>query len=147
MTPIRWDPFRGVNALQERINRLFDESFAAAHESESVTVCAWKPVVDIYQCNDEIVIKAELPGVQKADVSVEITDNVVTLKGARRAESEEGITFYRQERCTGSFYRSFTLPDTINPDKVTARFKDGILTITVPRQEREALKKVAVDIQ
>ena len=145
----RWEPLRGVNALQERINRLFDEAFAAGHASEDDrVVCAWKPVVDMYQEGDSVFIKAELPGVLREDVTLEVTDNVLTLKGTRPADYDEAaVSFYRQERGFGSFHRSFTLPDRINPQNVKAHFKDGLLVIRIHCEAHETLRKVAIDIQ
>lgn len=149
MTVVRWDPFRGVSALQERINRLFDESFSQTKTlDDDVTLCAWEPAVDVYETGGAIVFKAELPGVQKEDVSVEIKDNVLTLKGERFVDPEiDEEKYYRKERCFGTFHRSFTLRSVVRPDQIKAKFTDGILEVEVPKPEEEKLKHISVNIE
>jgi HSP20 family protein len=103
--------------------------------------------VDIYETEDGLVLKAELPGVKKGDVSVEIKDNVLTLKGERKDDKEvHEEKYYRRERCFGSFQRSFNLEQSVQPDKIKARFKDGILEVQIPRPEAEKTRKVTVDV-
>ena len=149
MAVIRWDPFRDVAALQNRINRMFEESFGRSHDLEDETaVCAWQPAVDIYESVNGIVLAAELPGVKKENVSVEVKDNVLTLKGERVADpaiKEED--YYRKERCFGTFQRSFTLQQNVQPDLIKATFKDGVLEIEIPRPEQEKPKQITVDIE
>jgi len=149
MTVVRWDPFRGVSALQERINRLFDESFSQTKTVDDDTpLCAWKPPVDVYEAGGAIVFKAELPGVQKEDVSVEIKDNVLTLKGERFVDPEiDDEKYYRKERCFGAFHRSFTLRSAVKPDQIKAKFTDGILEVEIPKPEEEKLKHISVNIE
>lgn len=148
MALVRWDPFRNVSTLQDRINRLFEDAFPRSRDLEDdISLCAWRPAVDIYESENGIVLKAELPGVKKEDVSVEIKDNVLTLKGERAEEKEVGEeNYYRRERCFGSFQRSFNLEQSIQPEKVKAKFKDGILEVEIPRPEEEKPKKVTVDV-
>lgn len=148
MAIVKWDPFQNLSALQDRINRLFDESFpGAADREEEISMCAWRPLVDIYDAGDSIVIKAELPGVKKEDVSIEVKGNALTIKGERAQDAEiREESYYRRERCCGTFQRAFTLPDTVSADHVRASFKDGILKVEISKPEQEAPKQITVDI-
>jgi len=148
MAIVRWDPFRDVATLQDRINRIFTESFGRSRDlDDEVSLYDWRPPVDIYQAGDGIVIKVELPGVNKDDVSVEIKENVLTLKGERLLDPEiKDEHYYRKERSFGKFNRSFSLQETIKPDLIKASFKDGVLTVAIPRPEEEKPKQVTVDI-
>ncbi len=145
----KWNPFQNLSTLQDRINRLFEESFpGAGDQQDEISLCAWRPVVDIYDAGDAIVILAELPGVRKEDVAVEVKGNTLTLKGERARDEAVGEeTYYRRERCCGTFQRSFTLPDALAADRVKAAFKDGILKVEVAKPEREKPKKISVDIE
>lgn len=148
MAIVKWDPFININALQDRINRLFDESFPRSAETdEELAMCAWRPNVDIYQTDAGITLKAELPGVNKEDVSVEIKDNVLTLRGERFADEEvKEENYFRRERCCGLFQRAFTLQTKVNPDEIKARFKNGILEVRIPKPAVETPKQIKVDI-
>jgi len=149
MTIVKWDPFRNVAALQDRINRIFDESFSRTADLEDdISMSAWKPSVDIYETAEAIILKAELPGIKKEDVSVEVKDNVLMLKGERTEEKEaEGKNYYRKERAFGSFNRSFNLQHRIQPDRIKARFKDGVLKIEIPKPEEEKPKQITVNVE
>jgi len=148
MAIVRWDPFRDVAALQDRINRIFNESFGRSRDlDDEVSLYDWRPPVDIYETDDGIVLKIELPGVNKEDVSVEVKDNVLTLKGERLLDPEiKDEHYYRKERSFGKFNRSFSLQESIKPDSIKASFKDGVLTVEVPRAEEEKPKQVTVNI-
>jgi HSP20 family protein len=148
MAIVRWDPFRDVAALQDRINRIFNDSFGRSRDlDDEVSLYDWRPPVDIYETNDGIVLKIELPGVKKDDVSVEVKDNVLTLKGERLLDPEiKDDHYYRKERSFGKFNRSFSLQEPIKPDLIKAGFKDGILTIEIPRPEEEKPKQITVNI-
>jgi HSP20 family protein len=149
MALVKWDPFRDVAELQNRINRMFDESFGRSREPEDeMNLNAWRPTVDIYEAENGIVMAAELPGVSKEHVTVEVKDDVLTLKGERVADpaiSDE--SYYRRERLFGPFKRSFTLHQNINPDQIKATFKDGILQIEIPRPVQEQPKPVTVTVE
>ena len=148
MAIVRWDPFRDVAALQDRINRIFNDSFGRSRDlDDEVSLYDWRPPVDIYETNDGIVLKVELPGINKDDVSVEVKDNVLTLKGERLLDPEiKDENYYRKERSFGKFNRSFSLQEPIKPDLIKAGFKDGILTVEVPRPEEEKPKQITVNI-
>jgi HSP20 family protein len=143
---VRWDPFRELAAMHERLNRLF-EDFG---REEDVTLSGdWIPPVDIYQTDaHEIVLKAELPGLRREDIDVRVENNTLTLKGERRQEKEiKKDRYHRMERTYGSFMRSFTLPNTIDTDKVRAEYKDGVLTVTLPLREESKPKQIKVDVR
>jgi HSP20 family protein len=148
MAIARWDPFRDVATLQDRINRIFNESFGRSRDlDEEVSLYDWSPPVDIYETGDGVVLKVELPGVNKDDVSVEVKDNVLTLKGERLLNPEiKDENYYRKERSFGKFNRSFSLQETIKPDLIKASFKNGVLTVEIPRPEEEKPKQITVDI-
>ena len=149
MTIVRWDPFRNVSTLQDRINRLFDDAFPRSRDmDEDVVQCAWRPAVDIYETGDAVVFKVELPGVKKEDVSVEVKDNVLTIKGMRAEEKAvDEENYYRRERCFGSFSRSFNLQHIVNPESIQAKFKGGLLEVTILKPVEEKPKQVSVKVE
>jgi HSP20 family protein len=145
MAIVRWEPFRDLLTTQDRFNRLFNETFAHAFSGgtgEETTTRAWAPAVDVLENDQNVVLKAELAGIDPKDVEIRIQDNTLTLKGERKFEKnvKEG-NYQVVERSYGSFYRSFSLPAYINSDNVTADYKDGLLTLTLPKRE-EAKPKV-----
>ena len=148
MAIVRWDPFRDAAALQDRINRIFNESFERSRDLEDeVSLSDWRPPVDIYETADGIVLKVELPDIHKEDVSVEVKDNVLTLKGERLLDPNiKDDKYYRKERSFGKFSRSFSLQQPIKPDLIKASLKNGVLTVEIPRPEEEKAKQVTVDI-
>jgi HSP20 family protein len=129
--------------MQDRVNRLFSD--ALSRGSLETDSGEWQPAVDIYEETDGLVLKAELPGVKKDDVEVQIEGNVLTLRGKRRQEKDvKGDKYHRLERHYGAFLRSFTLPAGIERDKVHAEYRDGVLTLTLPRAEEDKPKKIKV---
>jgi HSP20 family protein len=148
MAIVKWDPFRDVSVLQDRINRIFNESFGRSRDfDDEVSLYDWRPPVDIYETGAGIVLKIELPGIKKEDVSVEVKDNVLTIKGERLLDPAiQDENYYRKERSFGKFNRSFTLQESINPGLIKASFKEGILTVEVSRPEDEKPKQVTVNI-
>jgi HSP20 family protein len=146
MTLVRWTPARELTTLQDRINRFFNDSFSrAGYGDESVTLSTWHPMVDIYDDNDKIIIKAELPGIEKKDISIDLKDRVLTLMGERSADHEVNEDrYYRRERSYGKFERSFTLPAGLNPEKIKADHRDGVLKIEVPKPEEEKPKQITI---
>jgi HSP20 family protein len=144
------DPFR---SLQSRINRLFEEGFGLAPfadeaQSLSSSLSSWSPACDIYETENEIVVKAELPEVKKDDVHVSLENNVLTIRGERKFEDEsKRENYHRIERSYGEFVRSFTLPAIINSDKIGAEFKDGVLRVTLPKREEAKPKQIEVTVK
>jgi HSP20 family protein len=148
MALIRWDPFREMSTLQDRMNRLFSEAFRRSPVAEEEMVQgAWVPAVDIYETGDSIVIKAELPGISKEDIALEVKNNTLSLKGEKKFEKDvKEESYHRVERSYGAFQRAFTLPSTVQQDKVKAKFRDGILEITLPKAEEAKPKQIKVDV-
>jgi HSP20 family protein len=148
MPLVKWDPFRNVATLQERINRLFEDSFPHSQEIEDdMAVCAWRPKVDIYEVDSGVVLKVDLPGVRREDVAVEVKDNLLTLRGERKDDPEVPENrYYRRERTCGNFLRAFTLQASVEPDKIKATFKDGVLKVSLPHPAEDVPKRIQVNI-
>ena len=146
MNLVKWNPWREMDTYQERINRFFDwPALPSEWRGDETGMGSWKPVVDIYEDEKNIVIKAELPGVDKKDIHVDIKDRVLTLSGERSYENEvKEDNYYRRERTYGKFQRAFSLPDTLDPDKIKADFKDGVLKIDIPKPEEKKPKQITV---
>jgi HSP20 family protein len=126
---------------------LFKEAFSPMHGETEVSTRSWAPPVDIYETEDAIVLKAELPGIDPEDVEVRVEDNTLYLKGERKYEKEVNEqNYHRIERSYGSFARSFTLPNSINAEKVKAEYKDGLLTLTMPKREEAKPKTIKIDV-
>lgn len=149
MALVKWDPFRDVAELQNRINRMFDESFGRSRElDDEMNLRAWRPAVDIYEAENGIIVAVELPGVRKENVSVEVKDDVLTLKGERRANPAiKEDSYYLRERLFGPFKRSFTLHQNIQPELIKATFKEGILEIELPKPAQEHPKQITVNVE
>jgi HSP20 family protein len=136
-----------MNTLQHRLNHLFADSFLQSGRSDDdeLSLGTWQPVVDMYDEDDRIVIKAELPGMEKKDISVDVKDQVLTLSGERNYDHEvKEENYYRRERAYGKFQRAFRLPADVNSDKIKADFKDGLLKIEVPKPEKQKPKEITV---
>ncbi|MBM4332233.1 MAG: Hsp20/alpha crystallin family protein [Deltaproteobacteria bacterium] len=148
MALIRWDPFREMAALQERMNRLFSNvRTQTPFREEEIVQGTWVPAVDIYETNEAIVLKAELPGITPKEITVEVKDNTLTLKGEKKFEKEvQEENYHRVERSYGSFQRVFTLPGAVQHDKVKARFKEGILEVNIPKIEEAKPKQIKVEV-
>lgn len=138
------DPFY---LLQSRLNRLFDFPMAP-FVAETMPFMEWTPPCDVYETDKEIVLRAELPGLMKEDVFVSIESNVLTIRGERKfAEDVKREDFHRVERIYGEFLRSFTLPTYIDANKILAEFKDGLLTVTLPKHEDAKPKQIEVKVK
>jgi HSP20 family protein len=126
---------------------LFRDAFSSQLGETELSTRSWAPPVDIYETEDAIVLKAELPGVDPKDVEVRVEDNTLYLKGERKFEKEvKEQNYHRVERSYGSFARSFSLPNSISTDKVKAEFKDGLLTLTMPKREEAKPKTIKIDV-
>lgn len=149
MTLVKWDPFRDVERLQNRINLMFEDCFGRTrNQDDDSSLCAWRPAVDIYETDNGIVLAAELPGIGKENIAVEVKDNILTLKGERKIGPEvKAENFYRRERCYGTFQRSFTLQQNIQPNLIKATFKDGVLQIEIPKPKEEQPKQITVTVE
>jgi len=150
MAIVRWlDPFRDLSAIQERMNQIFEDALARSRgREEGLRTGMWTPAVDIYENNDSVVVKAELPGVERDQISVEVKDGILTLRGERKFEKEvKEESYHRIERSYGNFQRSFSLPVSVEQDEVTARFKDGVLEVILPKKEQARPKQIQVDVK
>ncbi|MBD3305601.1 Hsp20 family protein [candidate division KSB3 bacterium] len=150
----RWEPFGNVrrrrgdvwselNGMQQEMNRLFDDFFG--ERKSELGESAWLPAVDVSETENEIIVKAELPGMTQENIDLNLQDNILTLKGEKKQESkEENENFHRVERSYGSFTRTFTLPSGVKEEDIKANFKDGVLMITLPKAEEAKPKKIAI---
>lgn len=151
MALIRWDPFRDLLGLQERMNKLFDESFRGMSRTGSEDDWAlggtWAPAVDIYEQGSDIVLKAELPGVDPKSVDVRLENNTLTLCGERKFDDEiQRENYHRIERSYGAFSRSFTLPSTVDQNNIKADYRDGVLRVTLPKREEAKPKQISINV-
>ncbi len=148
MAIIKWDPFRDISGIQDHINKVFEESFPRIRikDRDNPNLYAWEPPVDIFETDTDVVIQAEIPGVHKEDVSVEVKDNILIIKGDRLPDEKSGErNYYRQERCFGTFQRAFALQDFVDTDKIGAHFSNGVLEVTIPKPEEEIPVKIRVE--
>ena len=144
MALVRWDPSREVDSLQSEMNRVFD-AFLGMPAGNGRAVRRWVPAMDLVESDDHLVLRADLPGLERDDVEIEIKDGVLTLSGERNAEHEEKADgFYRVERAYGSFSRSVTLPESIEPDRVSAEFANGVLEVRIPKPEERKPHRVEI---
>ena len=147
MAIVRWEPFRDLMTTQREFDRLFREAFAPALAEGEVSTRTWAPPVDIYENGDNLVLKAELPGINPDDVEIRVEDNTLYLKGERRFEKEvKEQNFHRVERSYGTFTRTFSLPNSVDADKVSANYQDGVLTLTMPKKEEAKPKTIKVNV-
>jgi HSP20 family protein len=146
MAVVRWTPMRHLLSFQEEMNRMFNEFFRSGNGEEAGWgLRTWTPPVDIYETDDALVLKAELPGVSKDDVSLEIHNNTLILRGERKHEAEvKEENYHRVERAYGTFQRSFVLPTMVDQEKVQATYHDGILELRLPKLETAKPKRIAI---
>src|SRR5713226_8186787 len=130
-TITRWDPSRGLTSLQDQVNRLFEDNFTR-DRSAHADLAAWAPPVDIYETENELVLKADLPGLQDKDIDVRVENNMMTISGERKFEKDlNGDSYLRVERANGLFTRSFSLPNTVSFESVRAEYLIGVLTLHI----------------
>ncbi len=142
----RWDPFREFVTLQDRMNRLFRDSFGDTRE-EGLTTTSFAPPVDVYEDEHNVTLKIEVPGIEEKDIDVRIENNTLTVHGERKFEKEEKEENYRRvERQYGSFTRTFTLPTTVDADKVQADYDKGVLKITLAKKAEAKPKQIKVNV-
>lgn len=146
MAIIRWDPFRDLVTLRERMNRLFEDAVSTARSEEKDMISSnWAPAVDIYEDENQLVLTAEIPGISEKDVEIKVEDNTLSIHGERKLEKEtKEENYHRIERAYGSFFRSFTLPNHIDQDKIQAEHENGVLKITMPKKPELQPRKVKI---
>ena len=145
MAIIRWDPFRDMMTLREKMNRLFEDAAASRGDERDMISGCWSPSVDIYEKDNELILSAEIPGVEEKDVEISIEDNVLTLKGERKFEHETNEeNYHRIERAYGTFVRSFTLPQYVDQENIKAAHENGLLKIHMPKKPELKPRKVKI---
>jgi HSP20 family protein len=143
----RFEPFREFATLQDRINRVFRESYAPAGQDEALTTSTFAPAVDVYEDEHNVTLKIEVPGIDEKDVDVRIENNTLAVHGERKIEKEEKEENYRRvERQYGSFTRTFTLPTTVDAEKVSANYDKGVLKIALPKKAEAKPKQIKVNV-
>jgi HSP20 family protein len=146
MAIVRWDPFRDLQSLQRSINRLFDDVVLGDERSLPATA-AWTFPVDIKESADKVVVRAEIPGIKSEDIKVNLHDNQLTIQGERKQEKEEhGDRFLRVERSYGAFYRAFNVGVPVKADQIKATYKDGVLEIVLPKEEKARPKEIQIEV-
>jgi len=148
-TIVRWDPFREMATLQDRMNRMFSDAWGRTRRSEDEYLSgSWIPAVDVRESKDALEITAELPGLDPKEVEVSVENGILTLKGSRTFEkASEGETYHRVERAYGSFERSFSVPTNVDASKVQALYRQGVLHLTLPKREESKPKAIAIKIE
>ncbi len=148
MAITRWDPFQELNLITDRMNRLFQDSFGSTGRSEEgLSTSTFVPPVDIYEDEHNITLKLEVPGIEQKDIDVRLENNTLTVRGERKFEKEEKEeNFHRVERRYGSFYRAFTLPNTVDAENVNADYENGVLKIKLAKKAEAKPKQIKVNV-
>ncbi len=143
----RWYPYRELNTLQDRVNRLFHDSFNNQGQDDSLATSSFAPAVDVYEDEHNITLKIEVPGIDEKDIDVRIENNVLTVHGERKFEKEEKEENYRRiERQYGSFTRTFTLPSTVDTESVSANYEKGVLKVQLAKKAEAKPKQIRVNV-
>jgi HSP20 family protein len=144
MTIVRWEPLRELGTLQSEMNRLFNTVFESPGGNGG-TLRRWMPAMDLLETSDHFVLRADLPGMSEEDVKIELEDSTLTISGERKTEHEsEQEGFYRVERASGSFQRSLTLPQGVDPEAVSASFDRGVLEVRIPKPEQRKPRRISI---
>jgi len=140
-------PFRGASTLQEQINRVFGEMVGRTGEESNLT--PWAPAVDIYETENELVVKADLPDVNPQELDIRVENNILTIRGERKFETQGQVNesnYLRVERAYGSFSRSFSLANSVNSEAIKADYQNGVLTLSIPKREEAKPKQIKVNV-
>jgi HSP20 family protein len=145
-TTARWEQSRGSTSLQDQVNRLFEGNFTR-DRSGHADLATWAPPVDIYETENELVVKADLPDLHEKDIDIRVTNNTLTIRGERKFEKDINEDNYlRIERAYGSFTRSFSLPNTVNSENIRAEYRNGVLTLHMAKPEESKPKQVKISV-
>jgi HSP20 family protein len=145
MSITRFDPFRGLSNFHEQLNRLFESNFLTRGHNAALTT--WAPAVDIFETENELVIKADLPDMDEKNLDVRIENNMLTIRGERKFEQNaKEDNYLRLERTYGAFTRAFSLPSTVDPGAIKAEYKNGVLAVTLPKRAESKPKQVQVKV-
>ena len=143
----RWEPFREFSTLQDRMNRLFRESYSGEGRDESLTTSSFAPAVDVYEDEHKVTLKIEVPGIDEKDIDIRVENNTLTVHGERKIEKDEKEENYRRvERQYGSFTRTFTLPASVDSENVSASYEKGVLKINLPKKAEAKPKQIKVNV-
>ena len=147
MAIVRWEPFRDLLSSQKEFDRLFRGAFSPFFRESELSTRTWAPPVDIYEDENKLVLKADLPGVEPKDVEIKVEDGMLYVNGERKFEKEvKEENYHRVERSYGAFSRSFSLPTSIDSEKIAAEYKDGQLILTMPKREEAKPKTIKVSV-
>jgi HSP20 family protein len=148
MTLVKWEPFRDLITMQERMSRLFDETLSRVWKEEGLQRGLWSPPVDVVDREHEVVLKMDLPEMSQSEIDIKVEENTLTIKGERKFIKETPEENYIQiERPYGGFHRQFTLPKRIDQDKIKASYKDGVLSVVLPKTEEVYPKQVSIEVK
>lgn len=136
-----------MKTLQSQLNRLFEPFARLAVGDEDLVSGAWVPPVDVAETQEKIYVRAEVPGMRQEDIHIEFENGLLTLRGERKLEKQEGVTWHRVERIYGAFSRSFTLPRTVDPERISASYREGILEVEVPKKEEAKPKQIRIAVR
>jgi HSP20 family protein len=147
MSMVRFDPFRDLAVLQDRMNRLFNETYSPRQSDDLMNRGTWTPAVDIFEVDGGLVLKAELPDMRREDIDISVENNTLTIRGERKLDNEiKQESFHRIERAYGNFVRSFSLPNTVDATKIAAEYKNGVLTVKLPVREEAKPRQIKIDV-
>lgn len=142
----KWDPFRDLLSIQERVNRLFEDAFGAGeNKSDGALAGAWSPPVDIYETETEFLVEAEIPDVKESEIDIRVKGNTLSIEGERKPHRPMGEGYHRVERVYGRFQRSFLLPGSVDQERIAATLRDGILKIVLPKSEETVRTHIEID--
>jgi HSP20 family protein len=150
MATTRWEPFRDLATLQDRVNRIFEDVITRPRrgaEQEDLAAGQWSPPVDIFETAESIVIRVEVPGIDQQALDVEVRENSLIVQGDRKFEEAEGRNYHRVERAYGTFRRVFSLPMLVRQDRIHAVLRNGVLEITLLKEEKAKPKRVQVEVR
>ena len=147
MAITRFDPFRDLAVLQDRMNRLFNETYGPRQSDDLMNRGSWTPAVDIYEVEGAMVLKAELPEMRREDIDVNVENGTLTIRGERKLDNEiKQENFHRIERAYGTFVRQFSLPPTVDSAKIAAEYRNGVLTVKLPIREEAKPRTINVEV-
>lgn len=148
MAIVKWAPFKDLATLQDRVNQIFTDSFKSTLDDEGRLTQEWVPAVDIYEDPEVIQLHAELPGMEMKEIEVKVVNNTLQIKGEKKLQNQEKKDHYRRvERVYGRFVRSFALPNTVDQEKIKAKYENGVLAVTLPKREETKPKNISVEIR
>lgn len=148
MAIVKWEPLKDLATLQDRMNQIFTDSFRSTFDEEGRLAQDWVPAVDIYEDPEMIQLHAELPGMEMKEIEVKVANNTLQIKGEKKLQNQEKKEHYnRVERVYGRFIRSFVLPNTVDQEKIRAKYENGVLAVTLPKREETKPKNITVEVR